>query len=192
VRARIIADGVKKIERVGSFTFVQRTAILSGAAAVIVLAVFGSLMIARKPAGANMVRSVSEQPKATRNNITAIQQTEDPVTPADTIDGPPPEARMPHVERAIEYKTMPERRDLRRQTQPEPQLRDTPGEFYALADLHPSEEATRNGRIVRVELSRASLVALGVNIPLDSETQFVKTDLLIGPDGVPRAIRLVE
>jgi hypothetical protein len=72
------------------------------------------------------------------------------------------------------------------------QDQETRGEFYALADLHPSEEATRNGRIIRVELPRASLVALGVNLPLDSDKQMIKTDLLVGPDGVPRAIRLVD
>lgn len=74
-----------------------------------------------------------------------------------------------------------------RNTAPEEQ----PLEFYALADMSSMEPVT-GGRVVRVDLPRASLVSLGVNIPLGSDKQIIKTDLLIGPDGVPRAIRLVE
>jgi hypothetical protein len=55
-----------------------------------------------------------------------------------------------------------------------------------------STEALRCGRVIRVDLPRASLISLGVNIPLENDKQIIKTDLLIGPDGVPRAIRLVE
>lgn len=65
-------------------------------------------------------------------------------------------------------------------------------QFFALAGLRPSEIAVDGSRIIRVELPRASLVTLGVNVALDSDKQLIKTDLLVGPDGVPRAIRLVE
>ena len=68
---------------------------------------------------------------------------------------------------------------------------EQPLEFYALADMN-SMEPVSGGRVIRVDLPRASLVSLGVNIPLGSDKQLIKTDLLIGPDGVPRAIRLVE
>lgn len=63
-------------------------------------------------------------------------------------------------------------------------------EFYPLPGAAPQEPG--EGRVVRVELPRASLVALGANLPLDGGKQTVKTDLLLGQDGVPRAIRLVE
>ena len=88
----------------------------------------------------------------------------------------------------MDYRPVPERRVLT-QKQP-PQYQEPPQEFYALADMRPSDIA--NGRVIRVDLPRASLVALGVNIPLDSDKQMIKTDLLVGPDGVPRAIRLVD
>jgi hypothetical protein len=48
------------------------------------------------------------------------------------------------------------------------------------------------GRIVRVELSRQALFAMGVNIPLENGVDNVKADLLIGPDGVTRAVRLAK
>ena len=47
-------------------------------------------------------------------------------------------------------------------------------------------------RIVRVELTRDSFAALGVNLPIDDENEKVKTDLLVGSDGVPQAFRLVK
>jgi 2-polyprenyl-6-methoxyphenol hydroxylase-like FAD-dependent oxidoreductase len=43
-----------------------------------------------------------------------------------------------------------------------------------------------------VTLPRASLVALGANISLEGDSQNVTADLLVGADGVPRAIRVVD
>lgn len=55
-----------------------------------------------------------------------------------------------------------------------------------------AEDAAIDGRIVRVEVPRATLFAMGVNLPIENGTRSVKADLLLGPDGSPRAIRLVE
>src|SRR5689334_18262190 len=49
VRARIIADSVTRVESTNTITFFHRTAILTAAAAIIVVAVFGTMMIAKKP-----------------------------------------------------------------------------------------------------------------------------------------------
>lgn len=46
--------------------------------------------------------------------------------------------------------------------------------------------------IVRVELSRDGLAALGVNLPAANEDEKFKTDLLIGSDGLPQAFRFVK
>jgi hypothetical protein len=73
----------------------------------------------------------------------------------------------------------------------EPEAEQQPVEFYALADMN-SNESVAGGRVIRVDLPRASLVALGANVPLGSDKQLIKADLMIGPDGVPRAIRVVE
>jgi hypothetical protein len=67
-----------------------------------------------------------------------------------------------------------------------------PLEFIALPAVQDTANAAKDARIVRVELPRASLVSLGANISIEGDKPFVKTDLLVGPDGVPRAIRLVE
>lgn len=64
--------------------------------------------------------------------------------------------------------------------------------FYSLAVGGHWEANGEDLRIVRTELSRAELFALGVNLPVENETPKVKTDLLVSSDGVARAIRLVE
>jgi hypothetical protein len=46
--------------------------------------------------------------------------------------------------------------------------------------------------LVRVELPRSSLVAMGVDPPAENDAQKVKTDLLIGSDGVMKAVRFVK
>lgn len=55
-----------------------------------------------------------------------------------------------------------------------------------------AEDAVIDGRVVRVEMPRAALFALGVDLPLENGTKAVKADLLVGADGIPRGIRLVE
>ncbi len=65
-------------------------------------------------------------------------------------------------------------------------------EFYPVAYTGDPAETAGGGRIIRVDLNRSSLFALGVNMPLENDVAMVKADLLIGADGVTRAIRLVE
>lgn len=66
------------------------------------------------------------------------------------------------------------------------------GDFYALSYAGDPNETERGGRIVRVDVSRSTLFAMGVDVPLENETDTVKADLLVGSDGVTRAIRLVK
>ncbi len=65
------------------------------------------------------------------------------------------------------------------------------GEFYALTFAGNPSEAGQEVHIVRTELSRSSLFALGVNLPIENESPKIKTDLLVGTDGIARAIRFV-
>lgn len=187
VRTRIIADNISRVEITGTITFFQRSAILTAAAAVIVAAVFGTMMLARRP-----------QPKSVANSRPSAPDVQSPSVhfkvadpPSETVTVAEPEVRQPvqHIEKAIDYRPLGQERRV--PVRPQPQLEEQP-RFYALAGLRQSDVAVDGSRIIRVELPRASLVALGVNIPLDSDKQLIKTDLLVGPDGVPRAIRLVE
>jgi hypothetical protein len=64
--------------------------------------------------------------------------------------------------------------------------------FYSLMSAGNWEANGEDLQIVRTELSRSELFALGINLPMENETPKIKTDLLIGSDGVARAIRFVE
>lgn len=65
-------------------------------------------------------------------------------------------------------------------------------EFLPVTYTGDLNETVRGGRVVRVEMSRASLFAMGLNIPLENGSETVKADLLIGPDGVTRGVRLAR
>ena len=64
--------------------------------------------------------------------------------------------------------------------------------FQAIGLEEKAEDAALDGRIVRVELPRAALFAMGVNVPLENGTRMIRADILVGADGSPRAIRLVD
>lgn len=75
----------------------------------------------------------------------------------------------------------------------EPRARIKPesdGEFLPLtyAGNLPDDEQ----RIVRVELPPSRLLSLGIPVHMENESEKIKTDLLVGSDGVARAIRLVK
>lgn len=75
---------------------------------------------------------------------------------------------------------------------PVPTEKTPNNEFYALAFAGNAGENGEDLRIVRAELSRSSLFALGVNLPIENDSEKIKTDLLVGTDGVARAIRFIE
>lgn len=70
--------------------------------------------------------------------------------------------------------------------------KSSPEVFYSLASAGRWEATGDDLQIVRAELSRAELSALGVNLPVENETGKIKTDLLVGSDGTAKAIRFVE
>jgi len=63
-------------------------------------------------------------------------------------------------------------------------------DFYPLTFAGDPNETMNGGRVLRVEMSRSSLFAMGFNVPIENGAEVVKADLLVGPDGVARAIRL--
>ncbi len=95
---------------------------------------------------------------------------------------------QPRVERIL---TKPEVRFDRPKQSAAQQIRYE-GDFYALSYAGDPNETDRGGRIVRVDVPRSTLFAMGIDVPLENETETVKADLLIGSDGVTRAIRVVK
>jgi hypothetical protein len=64
--------------------------------------------------------------------------------------------------------------------------------FYSLSTAGNWEDTGEDLQIVRTELTRSELFALGVNLPVENEAPKVRTDLLVSADGTARAIRFVE
>jgi hypothetical protein len=64
------------------------------------------------------------------------------------------------------------------------------GEFYPIS--YAGNEALAGGRIVRMDLPRAQAFAMGIRVPLENDSETVRADVIVGPDGVPRAVRLVR
>ncbi|CAN5319310.1 hypothetical protein BH10ACI2_BH10ACI2_07340 [soil metagenome] len=65
-------------------------------------------------------------------------------------------------------------------------------EFYAVGYTGDPAETSDGGRIIRVEMKKSSLFAMGVNLPLENDADSVKADLFVGSDGVTRAVRIVN
>ena len=66
------------------------------------------------------------------------------------------------------------------------------GHFYPVSYNGDLEESASGGRVIRVNMTRSALFAMGVNVPLENGSETVMADLLVGADGVTRAVRVVE
>ncbi|MEQ1763672.1 MAG: hypothetical protein ABL984_11050 [Pyrinomonadaceae bacterium] len=97
-------------------------------------------------------------------------------------------AEIPTIQNAIQ-------REIRR---PQPRVeqarysQNNENHFVAVTYMGDGGESARGGRIVRVDVPRSTLFAMGFDVSLENDFPTVKADLLIGPDGVTRAVRLVE
>lgn len=102
--------------------------------------------------------------------------------------------KLPQLETPVRAERISNKPNIRsaRTKQPAAQQVRNEGDFYALSYAGDPNETERGGRIVRVDISRSTLFAMGVDIPLENEAETVKADLLVGNDGVTRAIRVVR
>jgi hypothetical protein len=79
-------------------------------------------------------------------------------------------------------------------------LVDTPSDAVGIAaqdgfvPLPNAEELAPNEtmNVVRVELPRSSVIALGFTIAEERESDTVQADVMLGADGVPRAVRFLD
>lgn len=65
-------------------------------------------------------------------------------------------------------------------------------DFLPVSYTGDPDEISGGGQVIRVEMKRSSLFAIGVDIPLENDDTVIKADLLIGRDGVTRALRVVD
>jgi hypothetical protein len=64
------------------------------------------------------------------------------------------------------------------------------GDFTLLPDSIPS--APEDATVVRVQMQRGALSALGLTVNEEHAADLIQVDLLVGDDGVPQAIRLPQ
>ena len=112
------------------------------------------------------------------------------------------ETKNPEIKPQLIAKKQTVKKEILRKTKPEhrtPSVKrpaqsavESLSDFYALNYMGNPNETGESLRIVRAEMSSSALFALGVNVPIENAREKIKTDLLVGSDGVARAIRFVE
>jgi hypothetical protein len=145
------------------------------------------------PPPANQLLAGAHEPAATREVAGEIANKVANKTPLAADEGIQNETARPPV------KTSPNRpRRLRNRipesvTTPEAHesVAQNAGEYVPLTYLA-TATAMDSGTIVRVELSRSALTSLGFPVNVEGSSQSVKADVILGDDGVARAIRLVQ
>lgn len=113
-------------------------------------------------------------------------------TPVKEQPAPPLEETPQTHEVAV--KPPPRRRSVRRTPRSEVAnhvTREIATDFMPLGYLNPAA-LQDGGQIVRVELPRSTLVNFGLPVNMDRYNEKVKADVLLGVDGMARAIRFVQ
>ncbi len=190
INARIAVNGKTPTAAVtgGSylFSFIRRNAIAFAGTAIVVTAGIAAMSLLRSekvPIAANAVQVPAAMPVAARPDL----------PPQEVVVG-----RNPSPGRAADRDVVYEKAVVRQPSinngrKPQLAVSSEPdGEFYAISYGGDPSDASDGGRVVRVDMKRSSLFAMGVNVPLENDGEFVKADLLVGRDGVTRAIRVIK
>lgn len=185
VRSRIAQDADGPLPTVARRPrFALRYAAAAAAVLVAISVSLGLLLMSDKNSNYDMVDVVKQVPEAI------------PVREARPDHPPKPMFSKLPSGRAFQNKTTPKPAQAKTKqiVKPRPtEPGDIPhSEFYAISFAGDLEETAAGGRIVRVEMPRSSLFAMGVDIPLENGRDIVKTDVLIGSDGMAKAVRIVE
>ena len=184
VRARINAGPERISAALVVLGFIRRNA----------AAVSGVLLISIAAISFGILRGKSPETGSVQTPTVAIETKQPSYTKFSDPDPVfEPRSNQPSIERPRPQRIPAERvAPSRISPQKTSATVDHGGEFYAVSYAGDRNEMERGGRIIRVEMPRSALFAMGVNIPLENDAEVVKADLLVGNDGVTRAIRVVE
>lgn len=182
-----------------------KTAAASAAAAAAVVAVF-MLAAPRRPAPDGMANS-RPAPSGERTQTKATLTNTPPSPAGDRPDGPGQEVAEV-VPPAPQPSRVPPARNASRASSPasyraaaRPAPRDAGrfvGDEEIATDFIPLTQDARfavaegGGQVVRVELPRTALQRFGLPMNVEHPGGRVKADLMLGYDGIPRAIRFVR
>jgi hypothetical protein len=185
VRNRILADAASTGARFGF----ARYFVFAGSSLAVVFSIFATiafLRVGQKPVAVNEPQRIVNITSSTKPDGLSIVAKE-PLPTDPLVERVNPKRRVAQQAQSIDYR----RPDSRPSRTGQQQKKLPPIEFYPVTYAGDITDAA-GGRVVRVELSRQALFSMGLNIPLENGIESVKADLLIGPDGVTRGVRLAK
>lgn len=189
VHARIAANGKSSIAtaRRGSlFSFIRRNAVAVAGIAVVMtvaLAAMTQLRYEKVPIAANSSQVPAQKPVAARPDL----PPQEVVVGSNPSPGRAPNRDVIYEKAVVRQAPVSVARRPRRIVNNEPD-----GDFYAISYGGDPGDTSDGGRVIRVDMKRSSLLAMGLNVPLENDDSVVKADLLVGRDGVTRAIRVIK
>ena len=154
----------------------------AAAAAVILLSLTLSTLVRVSPDGPR-----SKPQETAKAQTPAEVKVEKPgiLVGADVAEQSPPKRTQPRATKAA--------RGLRREARAgSAAVAQTGNNEYLPLTYMAAATAMESGTVVRVELSRSALISLGVPVQPDRSEETLKADVVLGDDGVARAIRLVQ
>ncbi len=115
-----------------------------------------------------------------------------PVQTVQTVDPQPPAPVVvpPTVSSTPAVRTL-RRRTALTQTRTVANATETVTDYIPLTYLDDAT-AMESGQVVRIDVPRSSLAAFGLPVSQDRLDERVKADIIIGDDGLARAIRFVQ
>jgi len=160
-------------------------AIMSAAAVILMVAVLRPVILKMTSAPTPQVDSVAE--KTTAPQPTATVATA--VPPTSSFNSKP----LPFVSHAkpLPHVAVHESRAVATSIPRQTTSTKHTNEYFPLTYLA-SATAMESGTVVRVQLSRAALISLGVPLSIDRTERVLNADVIMGDDGVARAIRVVD
>ncbi len=179
-----VMNRVKATPSAKSRMFMLRPAFAASFTAIVCVLAAGGYFIIRQPVNHAVAPPVNPAPAPKLDPVKPVQFTKQ--TEPDLVSPSRSDSFAIPAQRAIIRKGGNGRSTGRKPSiEPRQEL-----EFYPITYTGDPSENVNGGRVIRVEMSRASLFAMGVNVPIENGTELIKADLLVGPDGVPRAIRI--
>lgn len=181
VRARIAAVGTPE-PRASWFTLTRFNVAAFSTATAVLLLVVGAFSLLDTGRGVVAVNTIQNPPE--------VADVARPVFPPQGI-----QVGKLSAGRANKFETRNEKIAPRLASQSanrRPALVEPDAEFLAVSYTGDPHETSGGGRIIRVDMKRSSLYALGIDVPLENAGDTVKADLLIGADGVTRGVRIVD
>ena len=166
------------------FLFIRQQRVAFAGAAILLIVVLGVASLLRPARTLDTTRELRVPAARPERQAPPVFPPKETETGKLSAGGAPIDNDI-RVERAI---ARPPVRKYRPQPQPEIE-----GEFLPVAYTSETLDTSGGGHIIRVDLKRSSLFALGVNLPLENnDDEMVQADLLIGKDGVTRGVRVVN